>query len=60
VFSLRYETYFKNDVYYFESLNNVTRKPVFGGSQVHVGFVVDKVRVGDVFFSKCFHFTVSG
>ena len=51
---------FKNDVYYFKSLNIVTRKPVFEGSQAPVGFVVDKEAVGNVFFSKCFHFTVSG
>jgi hypothetical protein len=45
---------FKNDVYYFKSLNNVTRKPIFEGSQAHVGFVVDKVAVGDVFFPSVF------
>jgi hypothetical protein len=41
---------FKNDVYCFKSLNNVTRKPVYEGSQAHAGFVVDKVTVGDVCF----------
>jgi hypothetical protein len=37
----------------------VSRRPGFDPGSVHVGFVVDKVALGQVFFPEYFGFTLS-